>query len=80
VLLYQETQSDNKNNAEMLDWGQRLSKFIEQRTKTLIDLKHKSDLYQQHLKEHEFCESKLVMAGEALEEGNLDANFFSNHL
>jgi hypothetical protein len=31
-----------------------------------MDLKAKSDIYQQHLKEHEFCEGRLVSAGEAL--------------
>jgi len=47
-------------------------------TKNLLELKAKTELYQQHLKEHEFCEGRLVCAGEALEEGNLDNNFFSN--
>jgi len=28
VFLYQETQSDNKNNSEMLDWSSRLSKCL----------------------------------------------------
>ena len=76
VMLYHQTQNDNKNNGEMMDWAGRLTKVLESKTKTANELKQKSQLYQQHLKEHEFCEGRLVSAAEVL--GQAQNNFFSN--
>lgn len=36
----------------MMDWANRLEKVLEGKTKTVNELKEKSQQYQQHLKEH----------------------------
>lgn len=46
----------------MMDWAGRLSKLLECKAKLAVELRDKSHAYQQHLKEHEFCESRLITA------------------
>jgi hypothetical protein len=64
--LYQETQTDNKNNQEMHEYAGRLSKTLEGRLRSYNELKLRADIYQNHLREHEFCEAKLMEAGEVI--------------
>jgi hypothetical protein len=48
--LYQEAQTDDKNNCEMLDWAGRLNHMLDSKTQSLMKLKERSILYQQHLR------------------------------
>ena len=53
----------------MMDWAGKLTALLERKTQGLNNLKEKSILYQQHLKEHEYCENRLVKAAEMMAEG-----------
>ncbi len=52
----------------MHDYAERLSTLLGQRLAICNDLKLKAEAYQQHLREHEYCEARLMECGEALEE------------
>ena len=66
VGLYNEAQTDQKNNQEMHEYAGRLQKFLDSRIAALSQLRSRAAQYQNHITQHEYCEGRLMEAGTAL--------------
>ena len=52
--------SEQKNNQEMHGYASRLGSLVDERIKGLMELRNKARTYEAHIKEHEFCERRLM--------------------
>ena len=50
----------------MIEWANRLSELLQKKGGALRTFQLRAQDYQQHLKEHEFCEGRLLKAAEML--------------